>query len=161
MIIREHKDAMKGKLESGKGPLLKFGGPGGVDADRVDVCEDDVRAGGVLLEMVVFAVHDKGDWVVRVEGLDGVVRVFGRVKRLLRTICIPRLSVLHRASFACGTFDGGSADSPGSSEVYHNNILLDPLNISICFTNSSWSLKVCRISYISHKPNFSASSAYF
>ena len=76
-----------GGEERERGPLLEFRRPGGVDADRVDVCEDDVRAGGVFLEMVVFAVHDEGDGVVRVEGLDGVVRVLGRVERLLRAIC--------------------------------------------------------------------------
>ena len=161
MIIKERKDGIKAKLKSGKGPLLKFGGPSGVDANWVDVGKDDVRSRRVFLEMVVFTVHDEGDWVVRVEGLDGVVRVFGRVKRLLCAICIHRLSALYGASFPHSKFDGGSSDSPGSSEVYHSNILLNPLNSSICFTNSSWLLKVCRISYISHNPNFSASCAYF
>ena len=67
-----------GELDNGDRDLLVFGGEGRVCANGVDVREDDVGAGGVLFEMVVFAVEAERDGVVGVEGFDDVVCCFWR-----------------------------------------------------------------------------------
>jgi hypothetical protein len=41
--------------------------------NRIRILHDDIRAGRVLVEMVVLTVQNQGDGVVRVQGVDEVV----------------------------------------------------------------------------------------